>query len=640
MADIFVSYARVDRAQVAPVVAALEAQGWSVWWDPEIAPGQEFDRQIARELDAAKAVIVVWTPASVDSRWVRGEAREAADRGVLVPLRFGKARLPIDARAMHTTDLDDWNEDPQSEAFRELSRALGQLLSGATTGRAAPSSAVTAGGSMPRVPEAMRERRGVSICVLPFANMSKDDEQEYFADGISEDIITDLSKVSALAVISRNSAFTFKGKSIDVPQVARQLKVTHVLEGSVRKSGNRVRITAQLIEAAADSHVWAERYDRDLSDIFALQDEISQAIVSALKLKLFPEEKRAIEQRGTDNVEAYDTYLRARALLYKQGPVELRRAMQIFRDVLTLDPEFVPAWRGLHQAHREAIVYAAESIEEALAGMAEAAARILALEPDAWWSHALRADQSYDQRKWSEAEIAAAAALAAAPASEVDPLWTYGLFLAAVGRMEELAHYAQRARRSDPLSLRFSVLLQWALECSDRFAEADEEYLRSKDLSGDRDEVENLAMFRALARGDAAIAKNQVRRYRGYETVPVAGLEDLPEIFDQPDTMFARLRGVQADPANQDSTRQFKVAEWAGWHGDVALAAVALRRFAIDLHTPRIAALWHLALRSVRRTSAFKEILREVGLVDYWRQSGNWGDFVRPLGEDDFEVTR
>src|SRR5947209_17265658 len=125
-----------------------------------------------------------------------------------------------------------------------------------------------------------------SICVLPFANMSGDPEQEYFSDGISEDIITDLSKISALHVVSRNTAFTFKGKAVDVGQVAGQLKVSHVLEGSVRKAAGRVRITAQLIDAANDNHLWAERYDRDLNDIFAIQDEISLAIVDALKVKL------------------------------------------------------------------------------------------------------------------------------------------------------------------------------------------------------------------------------------------------------------------------------------------------------------------------------------------------------------------
>ncbi|HZX91739.1 MAG TPA: TIR domain-containing protein, partial [Rudaea sp.] len=288
MADVFVSYARSDKDRVTALVAAIEAEGWSVWWDPEIAPGQEFDRKIAAELDAAGAVLVIWTPTSVESRWVRGEAREAADRGILVPVRLDAARLPIDVRAIHTTDLDSWNEDPSAPSFQALLRALGTVLAQ----RPAVQRTMAASTSPPS--QTAAESRRVSICVLPFANMSGDPEQEYFSDGISEDIITDLSKVSALWVTARNTAFTFKDKNVNIPQIARQLKVKHVLEGSVRKSGQRVRITAQLIDGETGGHVWAERYDRDLNDIFALQDEISRAIVAVLKLKLLPEESTAI----------------------------------------------------------------------------------------------------------------------------------------------------------------------------------------------------------------------------------------------------------------------------------------------------------------------------------------------------------
>ena len=267
-----------------------------------IAPGQEFDRQIAAELKTATAVLVVWTPTSVDSRWVRGEARDAADRGILVPVRFDGASLPIDVRALHTTDLDDSGLDAASPQVQEVLRALHALIdrqravpAATASSRPAPSASATGTGQ-------------VAICVLPFANMSGDPEQEYFSDGITEDIITDLSKVSALAVTSRNSAFMYKGKHVDIPKVAREFGVSHVLEGSVRKAGGRVRITAQLIDAASNNHVWAERYDRELNDIFALQDEISNAIVKALRVKLLPKEKEAIAQRGTDNVEAYNLY--------------------------------------------------------------------------------------------------------------------------------------------------------------------------------------------------------------------------------------------------------------------------------------------------------------------------------------------
>src|SRR6202167_4869970 len=299
MPDIFVSYSRTDRGRVAPLVAALEAQRWSVWWDPEITPGDEFDQLIGAELEAARAVVVVWSPLSVDSRWVKGEARDAADRGVLVPVLFKKARLPIDVRSIHTTELDGWGGNRESAPFKALCSALEAKLK---------LSAIKTAAQTPK-----DKRPAVTICVLPFANMSGDPEQEYFSDGISEDIITDLGKVSALSVVARTTAFTFKGKSAKAPDVARDLNVGHVLEGSVRKAGNRVRITAQLIDGAAGDHIWAERYDRDLTDIFALQDEISEAIVAALKLKLLPQEMQAIAHRGTDSVEAYDLYLVARS---------------------------------------------------------------------------------------------------------------------------------------------------------------------------------------------------------------------------------------------------------------------------------------------------------------------------------------
>src|SRR5207344_1636810 len=190
-------------------------------------------------------------------------------------------------------------------------------------------------------------RPRVSICVLPFANMSGDAEQEYFSDGITEDIITDLSKVSALAVVSRNTAFTFKAKHVDVAQVARQLNVSHVLEGSVRKAGGRVRITAQLIDGATGGHIWAERYDRTLDDIFALQDEISQAIVAALKLKLLPEEKKAIEQRGTTNPEAYKLYLMARQYSVTGNAGAARRSeaiIRLCRRAIEIDPNYARPW--------------------------------------------------------------------------------------------------------------------------------------------------------------------------------------------------------------------------------------------------------------------------------------------------------
>src|SRR5438477_9884244 len=242
----------------------------------------------------------------------------------------------------------------------------------------------------------------LSICVLPFANISGDVEQEYFSDGISEDIITDLSKVSALHIVSRNTAFTFKGKPVDVRQVAAQLHVSHVLEGSVRKAAGRVRITAQLIDGSNDSHVWAERYDRDLNDIFALQDEISKAIVDALKVKLLPEEKKAIKRHGTDNVDAYNLYLLARQSYATGFEGDARRneaIIRLCRRAVEIDPNYAEAW---------ALIAMAEMLLRSTVGRGgdgglAAAERALELNADLAEAHAVKARILSEERRHDEA---------------------------------------------------------------------------------------------------------------------------------------------------------------------------------------------------------------------------------------------
>lgn len=241
-------------------------------------------------------------------------------------------------------------------------------------------------------------RSGASICVLPFANLSGDPEQDYFSDGVTEDIITDLSKVSALAVVSRNTAFSFKGKSLPLSQLARQLNVTHIVEGSVRKAGNRVRITAQLIEGASDSHLWAERYDRDLKDIFALQDEIAQAIVSALKLKLLPAEKKAIELRSTTNPEAYKIYLMARQFEMLAHARHRELIVQLCKKAVEIDPNYARAWALMAIAQSNVALFVNNSDEGWTA-----ADRALALDPQLALAHSAKGRMLGDSGQLEEA---------------------------------------------------------------------------------------------------------------------------------------------------------------------------------------------------------------------------------------------
>ena len=190
-----------------------------------------------------------------------------------------------------------------------------------------------------------------SIAVLPFTNMSNDPEQEYFSDGMTDDIITDLSKISELFVIARNSTFTYKGQAVDVGDVSKRLGVHYILEGSVRKAGNRIRINVQLIDARTGGHLWAERYDRELEDIFSLQDEMTQKIVFALKVTLTPEEQARFRQAPTTNLDAYDAYLRGMELLYQVTQETNPQARSLFEQATALDPQYAAAYARLGYAY-------------------------------------------------------------------------------------------------------------------------------------------------------------------------------------------------------------------------------------------------------------------------------------------------
>src|SRR5881409_1843189 len=252
MSDVFISYARADEEQAKRVADALRTDGYAVWRDDELPAHRAYADVIEERLKAADAVVVLWSADAAKSQWVRAEADAARSAGNLIQASLDAGIPPLPFNQIQCADLSGWTGEADAPGWRKLLASVQAL---------APKVVAESGG-------ARTHRQRVCVCVLPFQNMSGDTEQEYFSDGISEDITTDLSKVSALEVIARNTAFTFKGKSVNVCEVAKKLEVTHVLEGSVRKVGNQVRITAQLIDGHTGGHVWADRFDRDLTDIF------------------------------------------------------------------------------------------------------------------------------------------------------------------------------------------------------------------------------------------------------------------------------------------------------------------------------------------------------------------------------------
>ncbi|HEY4070180.1 MAG TPA: TIR domain-containing protein [Sphingomicrobium sp.] len=373
MSDVFVSYARTDEPQAERVAEALRALGYQVWRDDELPAHRAYADVIEERLKSAKAVVVLWSAEAAKSQWVRAEADAARSAETLVQALLDGNIPPMPFNQIQCANLKDWN-GADSPGWKKLVASVA-VLAGSPASRVAPA-----------------PRRQTSVCVLPFQNMSGDAEQEYFSDGISEDITTDLSKVSALEVIARNTAFTFKGQAVDVCDVARKLGVSHILEGSVRKAGDRVRITAQLIDGSTGGHLWADRFDRDLTDIFAIQDEISKAIVDALKVKLLPEEKKAIENRGTANADAYNLFLMARQYWIDGDFGESgreRRVIRICDRVTQIDPNYAQGWAlmGLAQANLRYAYTGHEDVDDGLT----AANRALALNSTIAEAHLPRA---------------------------------------------------------------------------------------------------------------------------------------------------------------------------------------------------------------------------------------------------------
>jgi len=289
-----------------------------------------------------------------------------------------------------------------------------------------------------------------SIAVLAFTNMSDDPKQEYFSDGMAEDLMTDLSKISGLLVISRNSAFAYKGKSIETKQIAEKLGARYLLEGSVRKAGEQVRINAQLIDATTDHHLWAERYDGKMDNIFDLQDKITQKIIAALAVKLAKEEQKHLASRETSNIAAYDAFLKGMDYLNRQS--RTAKTLSYFEKAIKLDPNYARAYAGLASAYDDASWL---NLFERL-GLSFQETRLwmrhylqLAMKNPTSFAIVLNAKIIYIERRYEEAIAEIGRAITLVP-NDARSNWNMARALTAGGRPEEAIEYAKMALRIDP----------------------------------------------------------------------------------------------------------------------------------------------------------------------------------------------
>ncbi len=323
-----------------------------------------------------------------------------------------------------------------------------------------------------------------SIAVLPFVNMSGDPDNEYFSDGISEEILNLLAKLPQLKVASRTSSFLFKGKEASIPTVAGELGVGTVLEGSVRRAGDHVRITAQLIEADTDSHLWSETYDREMKDVFAIQDDIARSIVDALQVTLSPKQRRSLQNDATSNASAYDFYLRGRRYFYAMSRRNFLHAISMYEQAIELDPQYALAYAGMADARSFLYRYYRADFPDYGVLADEASARAVELDPDSPEAHTSRGTALLFNNRHVEAEKFFETAIVLNP-NLYEPYYFYGRACMSAGNLEKAAHLFMKASEANPADYQSLGFLGQACQAMGR-REMGEQALRNAMTNLDR----------------------------------------------------------------------------------------------------------------------------------------------------------
>lgn len=482
----------------------------------------------------------------------------------------------------------------------------------------------------PRIDGPDADRALDSIAVLPFANLSDDPTNDYFSDGMSEELLNLLSRVPDLRVAARTSSFAFRDSNLDVREVARQLGVDTVLEGSVRRSGNKVRITAQLIDAQSGYHLWSQTYDRELEDIFAVQDEISTQIVQALTATLGAEEEAPVIARATPptaNLQAYQAYLQARHQWKRRGLEAVSNAIELLEGALAMDPEFARAYAALAAAY---VVYpqsAGEEQESWYRKAEESAMQALARDPNLAEAHAVLAELDSARGNWTDAEAGFFFATNLDPNDPTAHQW-YSLLLRRAGRLDKALEVAQRALELDPASPVINNNLAETYMTLGYDEQALSYWRAAVDLGFDTSASVNIVELMAADR-------------RGDVESWLALLRAGPGNAELPERYFELIGAVREDPARWPELEALLTDDPAiPEEGLLALYVImgrAERALEIALTDPGREAvdpgiLWLPEAAPLRRLPRFGELVKSIGLVDYWKQYG-WPDDCRPVGD-------
>jgi len=474
----------------------------------------------------------------------------------------------------------------------------------------------------------------ISIAVLPFVNLSSDPEQEFFSDGMTEEITSALAKVKGLQVVGRTSAFEFKGQNKDLNAIGKALRASHLLEGSVRKSGNRVRITGQLIRADSGTHVWTENYDRDLTDLFAIQDDIAQTIARALQVPLGLKTGETLVASQAIAPESYQQYLQAKAL-WRVG--SHASAVSLLEQVVARDPNYAPAWAMLASlyfqgpqgtpAYNHGTVNEARLMVDAWMPKAEMAAlRAIQLDATLADGHVGLGVLQVSRGNFLLGEASLAKALALDP-NNADGLYYYSNMLARVGKVKEALAMKLKLQALEPLVPLFidtAAVVLWLNGQTDAAIAMMKEIPPARWANGPADIYASLGRYT-----DAANAL-----WEEWESSP----EDRRPPRDIVEEAMRLLRMAPARPSSPQTLPSLGGLNFVYLYVGLPERTLEIYERNVELKYSSIlggSTFWHPSYAAVRKTERFKAYIRNAGLVDYWRARG-WPDLCRPVGADDF----
>jgi TolB-like protein len=468
-----------------------------------------------------------------------------------------------------------------------------------------------------------------SIAVLPFLDLSQEGDQEYFADGIAEELLNVLAKVDGLKVASRTASFQYRNQDQNIKQIGKELRVNTLLEGSVRTSGNLVRITAQLTDVNDGYNLWSETYDRELNDIFVLQDEITSAIVKALRITLsHRSDSETVSLTATENVEAYKLYLRGRHLWRRRQADSIHRSIELFKEAVGLDPTFARAWSNLAAAYWILPGYDTSVDVDTYSLLAESAAeQALMLDSTLAESHAVIAQIKNSNFQWIDAEAAYRAAIEADPTDSTTHHW-YALFLMETGRLNKALQQAEKAYELDPLNAAVAGAVGFAHHVLGHNDQARTSYQTSKELGWGARADAALGVLN-LRLGNEMVGAELLRSSFIYYGVPIDWVDAFVDAYKNGEARPAASTAILAlvDSGDVLPVQAFAFHALMGSERTFEIADMLL-----SASGPGFGAIWQLEAASLRRDPRMADLVRKFGLLPVWQKYG-WPDACQPAGD-------